>query len=97
MLTRNLCAHGELANFASTVLDCNVVSILLSPVKKSQAYGICLYLPDLLIDNQVLCTGLDLAGTPVAVFGLGDSVSYADNFAGGLAQQTGLVATPKSV
>lgn len=25
--------------------------------------------------------GLDLGGTPVAVFGLGDSVSYADNFA----------------
>lgn len=28
--------------------------------------------------------GLDLGGTPVAVFGLGDSVSYADNFAGDL-------------
>lgn len=29
-----------------------------------------------------LTAGLDLGGTPVAVFGLGDSVSYADNFAG---------------
>ena len=26
--------------------------------------------------------GLDLSGTPVAVFGLGDSVSYTDHFAG---------------
>lgn len=28
------------------------------------------------------CTGLEMNGTPVAVFGLGDSVSYGDNFAG---------------